>query len=56
MSKYKFVFYRVETFAVPRNVKMMAVPLCDLYDNAIRYGPIISGLPHLLSKFNIICS
>ncbi len=48
--------FLVETFAVPKNVKMMAVPLCDLHDNAARYGPIISGLPHLLSKFNIICS
>lgn len=53
---FDLIIIGLETFAVPRNVKIMAVPLCDLYENAARYGPIIAGLPHLLSKFNVICS
>ena len=32
-------------FAVPKNYKLVAVPLCDLYDNAAQYGPVIASLP-----------
>merc|ERR1711956_193849 len=32
-------------FAVPRNYKLVAAPLFELYDNAQGYGPIISTLP-----------
>eukprot|EP01112_Ceratiomyxa_fruticulosa_P010304 TRINITY_DN2718_c0_g1_i1.p2 TRINITY_DN2718_c0_g1~~TRINITY_DN2718_c0_g1_i1.p2 ORF type:complete len:210 (-),score=39.29 TRINITY_DN2718_c0_g1_i1:61-690(-) len=39
-------------FAVPRNLKLLAVPLFELYDNPQRYGPIISALPQLLGRFN----
>eukprot|EP01094_Clydonella_sp_ATCC50884_P025857 TRINITY_DN6940_c0_g1_i1.p1 TRINITY_DN6940_c0_g1~~TRINITY_DN6940_c0_g1_i1.p1 ORF type:complete len:200 (+),score=50.47 TRINITY_DN6940_c0_g1_i1:168-767(+) len=39
-------------FAVPKNLKLLAVPLFDLYENAQRYGPVIAGLPQLLSRFN----
>ncbi|XP_038068188.1 cleavage and polyadenylation specificity factor subunit 5-like [Patiria miniata] len=39
-------------FAVPRNYKLVAAPLFELYDNAPGYGPIISSLPQLLSRFN----
>eukprot|EP01113_Clastostelium_recurvatum_P020595 TRINITY_DN2436_c0_g2_i1.p1 TRINITY_DN2436_c0_g2~~TRINITY_DN2436_c0_g2_i1.p1 ORF type:complete len:209 (+),score=33.51 TRINITY_DN2436_c0_g2_i1:20-646(+) len=39
-------------FAVPKNLKLLAVPLFELYDNAQRYGPIISALPLLLGRFN----
>ncbi|XP_072995982.1 pre-mRNA cleavage factor Im 25 kDa subunit 1 [Typha latifolia] len=39
-------------FVVPKNLKMLAVPLCQIHDNAEVYGPIISGIPHLLSKFS----
>ena len=38
-------------FAVPSNLKLLAVPLFELYDNVARYGPLISGLPLMLSKF-----
>ncbi|KAI8478320.1 Nudix hydrolase 21, chloroplastic, partial [Branchiostoma belcheri] len=41
-------------FAVPRNYKLVAAPLFELYDNAPGYGPIISSLPQLLSRFNFI--
>ncbi|CAF1218324.1 unnamed protein product [Rotaria magnacalcarata] len=41
-------------FAVPRNYKLVAAPLFELYDNASGYGPIISSLPQALSRFNFI--
>uniref|UniRef100_A0A674NXR1 Cleavage and polyadenylation specificity factor subunit 5 n=1 Tax=Takifugu rubripes TaxID=31033 RepID=A0A674NXR1_TAKRU len=37
-------------FAVPKNYKLVAAPLFELYDNAPGYGPIISSLPQLLSR------
>ena len=39
-------------FAVPKNFKLLAVPLFELYDNAARYGPVISSLPHLISRYD----
>ena len=41
-------------FAIPKNYKLVAAPLFELYDNAPRYGPIISRLPQLLSRFSFI--
>lgn len=41
-------------FAVPRNYKLVAAPLFELYDNSSGYGPIISSLPQALSRFNFI--
>jgi len=41
-------------FAVPRNYKLVAAPLFELYDNAQGYGPIISSLPQSLGRFNFI--
>lgn len=41
-------------FAVPKNYKLVAAPLFELYDNAQGYGPIISSLPQALSRFNFI--
>ncbi|XP_071957755.1 cleavage and polyadenylation specificity factor subunit 5-like [Antedon mediterranea] len=41
-------------FAVPRNYKLVAAPLFELYDNATGYGPIISSLPQNLSRFNFL--
>ncbi|KAL6900875.1 hypothetical protein ACP4OV_005551 [Aristida adscensionis] len=38
-------------FVVPRNMKLLAVPLSQVHGNAQVYGPIISGIPNLLSKF-----
>ncbi|XP_038971389.1 pre-mRNA cleavage factor Im 25 kDa subunit 2-like isoform X2 [Phoenix dactylifera] len=40
-----------EYFAVPRNLKLLAVPLFELYDNVTRYGPVISTIPQQLSRF-----
>ena len=41
-------------FAVPRNYKLVAAPLFELYDNAQGYGPIISSLSQALGRFNFI--
>jgi cleavage and polyadenylation specificity factor subunit 5 len=37
---------------VPKNMKLLAVPLFELYDNTQRYGPQLSAIPHLLSRYN----
>lgn len=41
-------------FSVPRNYKLVAAPLFELYDNAAGYGPVIASLPQVLSHFNFI--
>lgn len=33
-------------------MKLLAVPLFELYDNSGRYGPQLSAIPHLLSRYN----
>lgn len=40
--------------SVPKNYRLVAVPLFEIYDHTQRYGPIISALPQLLSRFNLI--
>ena len=42
------------TFAVPRNYRLVAAPLFELYDNSASYGPVISSLPQLISRYNPI--
>ncbi|CAL5219698.1 g1586 [Coccomyxa viridis] len=39
--------------AIPRNFKIVAVPLFDLYENSSRYGAILASLPGLLSRFRL---
>ncbi|XP_043705904.1 pre-mRNA cleavage factor Im 25 kDa subunit 1 [Telopea speciosissima] len=39
-------------FIVPRNMKLLAIPLCEIHGNHKTYGSIISGVPLLLSKFS----
>ena len=43
---------RIEVLSVPKNMKLLAVPLFELYDNTGRYGPQLSAIPHLLSRYN----
>jgi cleavage and polyadenylation specificity factor subunit 5 len=31
-------------------MKLHAIPVYELYDNAARYGPLFAGIPHILSK------
>lgn len=40
--------------AVPKNYKLIAVPLFEVYDHLTRYGPVISAIPQLVSRFNMI--
>ena len=44
-----------EVLAVPKNMKLLAIPLFELYDNAARYGPQLSAIPHLLSRWDFFC-
>ncbi|CAK8531995.1 unnamed protein product [Lathyrus sativus] len=39
-------------FTVPKNMKLLSVPLCQIRENHKVYGPIISEVPQLLSKFS----
>ncbi|PWN99555.1 cleavage and polyadenylation specificity factor, 25 kDa subunit [Tilletiopsis washingtonensis] len=43
-----------KTLAVPKNMKLLAVPLFELYDNSQRYGPQLAAIPHLLSRYNFV--
>ena len=38
---------------IPRNFKIIAVPLFDLYENSSRYGAILASLPGLISRFRL---
>lgn len=38
---------------VPKNMRLVAVPLFEIYDNISRYGPVISSIPALLSRFSL---
>lgn len=44
--------FTTEVLSVPKNMKLLAVPLFELYDNSQRYGPQLSAIPHLLSRYN----
>ena len=41
-----------EVLSVPKNMKLLAVPLFELYENNARYGPQLAAIPHLLSRYN----
>jgi len=41
-------------FAVPKNYKLVAAPLFELYDNSNGYGPVIASLPQCMSRFNFV--
>ncbi|KAL1456674.1 hypothetical protein WDU94_001387 [Cyamophila willieti] len=43
-------------FAVPKNYKLVAAPLVELYDNSQGYGPIISSLPQALCRYDYLLS
>ncbi|XP_050365189.1 pre-mRNA cleavage factor Im 25 kDa subunit 1 [Argentina anserina] len=40
-------------FIVPKNLKLLAIPLCQINKNRETYGPIISGVPEMLAKFTL---
>ena len=37
----------------PKNSKLLAVPLFELYGNEARYGAIIASIPHLISRYHL---
>ena len=38
--------------AVPKGIKLLAVPLFDVHDNGARYGPVIASVPNLVSRID----
>ncbi|KAB2604206.1 cleavage and polyadenylation specificity factor subunit 5-like [Pyrus ussuriensis x Pyrus communis] len=40
-------------FIAPKNQKLLAIPLCQIAKNNETYGPVISGVPDMLSTFTI---
>lgn len=40
-------------FAVPKNLKLLAVPLFELHDNMAKFGPVIAAIPQLMSRFKL---
>lgn len=51
-SNIETLISKAEVLSVPKNMKLLAVPLFELYDNTARYGPQLSAIPHLLSRYN----
>lgn len=43
---------RNKVLTVPKNMKLLAVPLFELYDNSARYGGQLSSIPLYLSKYS----
>jgi len=43
---------RSKVLCVPKNMRIVAVPLYELYDNTNKYGPQLAAIPHLLSRYN----
>lgn len=39
-----------EMLCVPLNMKLLAIPIQEFYDNTQRYGPQLSAIPHMLSR------
>ncbi|KNC77934.1 hypothetical protein SARC_09616, partial [Sphaeroforma arctica JP610] len=42
------------TFAVPKNYKLVAAPLFELYESSGTYGYTIASLPLVLSRFTFV--
>jgi len=40
-------------FAVPRNYRLVAAPLHEIYDNRATYGPVIANLAQMISRYNL---
>ncbi|KAK1418619.1 hypothetical protein QVD17_27764 [Tagetes erecta] len=40
-------------FIVPKNFRLLAVPMCQVHENHKTYGSVIAGVPQLLSRFSI---
>jgi len=40
-----------KTIAVPKNLKFLAIPFYELYENAQAFGPQLAALPHYLARY-----
>lgn len=40
------------SFAVPSNLKLLAVPMFELFGNDARYGSLLATLPQCISRFD----
>jgi cleavage and polyadenylation specificity factor subunit 5 len=49
---YSLISNELEELYVPKNMKLLAVPLFELYDNSARYGAQLSTIAHLLSRYD----
>jgi len=38
---------------VPTNLRLIAVPLYELYDNAANFGPVVAAVPHMIGRFRL---
>lgn len=38
---------------VPRNLKLLAVPLFELHDNSAKFAAVIAAIPQLMSRFKL---
>lgn len=38
---------------IPKNFKLLAVPLFELYDNLHRYGPVLAAIPTMISRYRL---
>lgn len=44
----------VHALQVPKNLKLLAVPLMELHSGSAKFGVELSSVPVLLSRFNVI--
>ena len=40
-------------FCVPKNLKLLAVPLFEMYANEAKYGAVAASVPYLISRFHL---
>jgi len=49
----QFPYAFVRDAQVPTNLRLIAVPLYELYDNAANFGPVIAAVPHMIGRFRL---
>lgn len=45
--------HTLQWLQVPKNHKLLAVPLFELHDNAAKFGSVIAAIPQLMSRFKL---
>ena len=40
-------------FCVPKDLKLLAVPLFEMYANEAKYGAVAASVPYLISRFHL---